>query len=142
MPKEDPLDEGLNFIKKLLNLIEKNLYSEKDIKTLIELNKKVMEIESTISQIDKNIDNELLRSHELSIQDIHKIEDGVIPETIQGESRKVAEKALELKDKLEILKNEVEKIRGPYKREKEVEQKEIKENKYKRLRRKEDWKQL
>lgn len=142
MPKEDPLDVGLNLIKNLLALVEKNLYSEVDVKILVELNKKVMAIESLITEINSNITENLIREKGITKQDIQMIEDGLIPDVTQGEAREIAEKANELRQKLEAIKIEVEKIRGPYKKSQEKKKEEIKENKYKRLRRKEDWKQL
>lgn len=147
MPKEDPLDEALFMIEKLITFLEENLYLLVDAKQIASLEAQFNQLEKEIEIFASKTETQL-KDAGLKKQDITRLKEGDIPKNISGVNKEILLKSEKLKQRLFKLKDIVAEEKGiakkPSKEKKEKKNITKREHlkKYKRLGGTDDWKPL
>ncbi len=147
MPQEDPLDEALFVIEKLISFLEKNVYSMVNTQDLANIESQLNMLEQKIGNFASDSESGL-RDAGLEKKDLILMKDGKIPENVTGEQKETIQKAERLKQRLRDLQEIVAQEKGPQEKalKKKVDKKKLTERerrkKFKRLGGTDDWKPL
>ncbi|MEM1282757.1 MAG: hypothetical protein AAGG81_04310 [Chlamydiota bacterium] len=128
MAKEEPLDEALYELKSIINMLQANLFKMVNTSEVVQTEKLLQDMKKSINEFKKKALKEL-EDVGLTREQKDTIAQGEIPKDVKGEYRETLKIAIDLKNKIEEMRNIAHKEQGVFDDEPQEEKDKVKKKK-------------